>query len=60
MRRIIQDYIFGVTVGNDVTSPEYFREDGHWFVGKSFPSFTPLGPVIETDVVLLSYQLLLQ
>lgn len=47
-----QDYIFGVTVGNDVTSPEYFREDGHWFVGKSFPSFTPLGPVIETDVDL--------
>ena len=46
----VQDYIFGITVGNDVTSPDYFRDDGHWFVGKSFPSFTPLGPVIETDV----------
>ncbi|MUK87516.1 DUF2437 domain-containing protein [Ornithinibacillus sp. L9] len=46
------DYIFGITVANDVTSPDYFREDGHWFVGKSFPSFTPLGPVIETDVKL--------
>ncbi|MBM7552090.1 fumarylacetoacetate hydrolase family protein [Thalassobacillus pellis] len=43
------DYIFGYTVANDVTAPQYFHEDGHWTLGKSFDTFTPLGPVIETE-----------
>ncbi|GGC75213.1 hypothetical protein GCM10007216_02270 [Thalassobacillus devorans] len=43
------DYVFGYTVGNDVTAPTYFHEDGHWTLGKSFDTFTPLGPVIETE-----------
>lgn len=46
----VLDYIFGYTVGNDVTAPQFFREDGHWMVGKSFDTFTPLGPVIETEL----------
>jgi 2-keto-4-pentenoate hydratase/2-oxohepta-3-ene-1,7-dioic acid hydratase in catechol pathway len=41
--------IFGYTIGNDVTAPQFFRQDGHWMVGKSFDTFTPLGPFIETD-----------
>ncbi|MFD2923037.1 fumarylacetoacetate hydrolase family protein [Halobacillus naozhouensis] len=45
----VLDHIFGYTVGNDVTAPQYFHEDGHWTLGKSFNTFTPLGPVIETD-----------
>ncbi|WP_059105716.1 fumarylacetoacetate hydrolase family protein [Shouchella shacheensis] len=44
------DYVFGYTVGNDVTCPDYFHENGHWTLGKSFDTFTPLGPLIETDV----------
>lgn len=44
------DYVFGCTVGNDVTAPQYFHPNGHWMVGKSFNTFTPLGPVIETDL----------
>jgi len=44
------DYVFGYTVGHDVTAPQYFHEDGHWMVGKSFDTFTPLGPAIETDL----------
>ncbi|MDZ5472029.1 fumarylacetoacetate hydrolase family protein [Bacillus sp. 31A1R] len=44
------DYVFGYTVGNDVTAPQFFHKDGHWMVGKSFDTFTPLGPVIETDL----------
>lgn len=44
------DYIFGYTIGNDVTAPQYFHPDGHWTIGKSFNSFTPLGPFIETDL----------
>jgi len=46
----VLDYVFGYTIGNDVTAPQFFREDGHWTIGKSFDTFTPLGPVIETDL----------
>jgi 2-keto-4-pentenoate hydratase/2-oxohepta-3-ene-1,7-dioic acid hydratase in catechol pathway len=46
----VLDYVFGYTVGNDVTAPQFFHQDGHWTIGKSFDSFTPLGPVIETEL----------
>lgn len=46
----VLDYVFGYTVGNDVTAPQFFHNDGHWTIGKSFDSFTPLGPVIETEL----------
>lgn len=46
----VLDYVFGYTVGNDVTAPQFFHQDGHWTVGKSFDTFTPLGPVIETEI----------
>lgn len=46
----VLDYIFGYTVGNDVTAPQFFHQDGHWTIGKSFDTFTPLGPVIETEL----------
>lgn len=46
----VTDYIFGYTVANDVTAPQFFREDGHWTIGKAFDTFTPLGPVIETEL----------
>ncbi|HWO76272.1 MAG TPA: fumarylacetoacetate hydrolase family protein [Bacillus sp. (in: firmicutes)] len=46
----VLDYVFGYTVANDVTAPQFFHKDGHWTVGKSFDTFTPLGPVIETEL----------
>jgi 2-keto-4-pentenoate hydratase/2-oxohepta-3-ene-1,7-dioic acid hydratase in catechol pathway len=46
----VGDVIFGYTIGNDVTAPQYFHEEGHWTLGKSFDTFTPLGPAIETDL----------
>ncbi|QQZ10100.1 fumarylacetoacetate hydrolase family protein [Heyndrickxia vini] len=46
----VLDYVFGYTVANDVTAPQYFHGDGHWTIGKSFDTFTPLGPVIETEL----------
>jgi 2-keto-4-pentenoate hydratase/2-oxohepta-3-ene-1,7-dioic acid hydratase in catechol pathway len=46
------DYVFGYTVANDVTAPQYFHADGHWMVGKSFDTFTPLGPYLETELDL--------
>lgn len=48
----IFDYIFGYTVANDVTAPSLFHPNGHWTIGKSVDTFTPLGPVIETDLDL--------
>ncbi|WP_079526598.1 fumarylacetoacetate hydrolase family protein [Halobacillus hunanensis] len=46
----VLEYVFGYTIGNDVTAPQFFHEDGHWTVGKSFDTFTPLGPVVETEL----------
>lgn len=44
------DHIFGYTIANDVTAPQYFHQEGHWTLGKSFDTFTPLGPAIETEL----------
>lgn len=46
--------VFGYTVANDVTAPQYFHPDGHWTVAKSFDTFTPLGPCVETELDLQS------
>jgi 2-keto-4-pentenoate hydratase/2-oxohepta-3-ene-1,7-dioic acid hydratase in catechol pathway len=46
----VLDHIFGYTVANDITAPQFFHQDGHWTVGKAFDTFTPLGPVIETEL----------
>ncbi|HWD62003.1 MAG TPA: fumarylacetoacetate hydrolase family protein [Humibacter sp.] len=43
------DYVFGYTVGNDVTARDLQRADGQWARGKGFDTFCPLGPVIETE-----------
>lgn len=44
------DYIFGYTVLNDVTARDVQRYDKQWTRGKSFDTFAPIGPVIETDL----------
>lgn len=40
------DYIFGYTIGNDVSAREVQRNHGQWFKGKSMDTFCPLGPCI--------------
>jgi 2-keto-4-pentenoate hydratase/2-oxohepta-3-ene-1,7-dioic acid hydratase in catechol pathway len=42
-------YIYGYTVGNDVTARDLQRKDGQWTRSKGFDTFCPLGPWIETD-----------
>ena len=42
------DFIFGYTVGIDVTARDLQRKDGQWTRGKGFDTFCPLGPWIET------------
>ncbi|MQA88299.1 MAG: DUF2437 domain-containing protein [Streptosporangiales bacterium] len=44
------EVIYGYTCGNDVTARDLQRADGQWTRGKSFDTFCPLGPWIETDL----------
>ena len=39
-------YVFGVTVGNDVSERDWQRADLQWFRAKAADTFGPLGPVI--------------
>jgi len=45
------NYVFGYTCGNDVSARDcQLKLDGQWARGKSFDTFCPLGPYIETDL----------
>lgn len=43
-------YVFGCTIGNDVTARDLQRKDGQWTRGKGFDTFCPLGPWIVTNL----------
>ena len=45
-----KDYILGYTCFNDVTARDLQKKDGQWTRGKSFDTFSPVGPFIVTDV----------
>jgi 2-keto-4-pentenoate hydratase/2-oxohepta-3-ene-1,7-dioic acid hydratase in catechol pathway len=45
-----QDHIGGYTILNDVTARDLQRKDGQWTRAKSFDTFCPIGPFIETDI----------
>jgi 2-keto-4-pentenoate hydratase/2-oxohepta-3-ene-1,7-dioic acid hydratase in catechol pathway len=42
------DYVFGYTVGNDVTARDLQRRHQQWYKGKGLDGFCPLGPWIVT------------
>lgn len=42
-------HILGYTIANDVTARDLQRLDGQWARAKSFDTFCPLGPWIETE-----------
>ncbi|MBP6004757.1 MAG: fumarylacetoacetate hydrolase family protein [Pyrinomonadaceae bacterium] len=44
------DYVFGYTCLNDVTARDLQRKDGQFTRAKSFDTFCPVGPFIETDL----------
>jgi 2-keto-4-pentenoate hydratase/2-oxohepta-3-ene-1,7-dioic acid hydratase in catechol pathway len=46
----VKDYIFGFTIGNDITARDLQHKDGQWTRAKGFDTFCPLGPWIETDL----------
>jgi 2-keto-4-pentenoate hydratase/2-oxohepta-3-ene-1,7-dioic acid hydratase in catechol pathway len=43
------DFIFGYTVGNDVTARDLQKTDGQWSRAKGFDTFCPFGPWIDTE-----------
>ncbi|MBU4534915.1 MAG: fumarylacetoacetate hydrolase family protein [Euryarchaeota archaeon] len=44
------EFIGGYTVLNDVTARDLQKKDGQWTRAKSFDTFAPVGPVIETEM----------
>jgi 2-keto-4-pentenoate hydratase/2-oxohepta-3-ene-1,7-dioic acid hydratase in catechol pathway len=42
------DYVAGYTILNDVSARDIQLATSQWTLGKSFPSFTPLGPALVT------------
>jgi 2-keto-4-pentenoate hydratase/2-oxohepta-3-ene-1,7-dioic acid hydratase in catechol pathway len=45
-----RDYVLGYTCINDVTARDLQQKDGQFTRSKSFDSFAPLGPWIETEI----------
>ncbi len=43
------EYLWGVTIANDVTARDLQFGDGQWARSKGFDTFCPLGPWIETE-----------
>lgn len=44
------EYIIGYTCLNDVTARDLQNRDGQWTRSKSFDTFCPIGPWIETEI----------
>jgi len=45
-----KDVVFGYTCLNDVTARDIQKGDGQWTRGKSYDTFCPIGPWIETEL----------
>jgi len=47
-----QEHVFGYTIMNDVSARDVQRATTQWSLGKSFPTFAPMGPwVVSKDEV---------
>jgi len=47
-----KDYIFGYTIGNDVTMENVYGRDHHLARSKSLDSFCPLGSFVNSDIIV--------
>ena len=45
------DVIWGYTIANDVTARDIQNKDVQWTRAKSFDTFCPLGPWVETEFI---------
>lgn len=46
------DYVFGYSIGNDITARDIQKRDGQWIRAKGCDTFCPLGPCIRTAASL--------
>ena len=46
----VPKYILGYTCANDITARDIQRSETQWFRSKSFDTFCPLGPWLETEL----------
>src|ERR1700690_1394833 len=47
-----EEHVFGYTIVNDVSARDVQLATSQWTLGKSFPTFTPMGPwVVSKDEV---------
>jgi 2-keto-4-pentenoate hydratase/2-oxohepta-3-ene-1,7-dioic acid hydratase in catechol pathway len=46
----VREYVLGYTCFNDVSERHVQKEDGQWTRAKSYDTFAPLGPCIETHL----------
>ena len=53
----VRPYILGYTCFNDVTARDLQKADGQWTRGKSFDTFCPFGPLLESDLDLADTRL---
>ncbi|UKA76182.1 fumarylacetoacetate hydrolase family protein [Arthrobacter sp. FW306-07-I] len=42
------DYVFGYTIGNDLSARDLQFRTGQWMLGKSSDGFAPIGPILVT------------
>jgi 2-keto-4-pentenoate hydratase/2-oxohepta-3-ene-1,7-dioic acid hydratase in catechol pathway len=42
------EHVFGYTIINDVTARDWQKRHQQWFLGKSFDTFAPMGPMLVT------------
>ena len=47
---MVDEYVLGYTCVNDVSERYAQRDDGQWTRSKSFDTFAPIGPWIETEI----------
>jgi len=45
-----KSYVFGVTIGNDVSERDWQKQDLQWFRAKATDTFGPMGPAIVTGL----------
>ena len=50
VKKDAEKYILGYTCLNDITARDLQTKDGQWTRAKSFDTFCPLGPWLETKV----------
>ena len=46
------EHVFGFTIANDVSGRDWQkkRNGGQWLLGKTFDTFCPLGPIVDTKL----------